>query len=393
MTPSLTTPVVLASLVGYILVYSLIYSFGVVYFYRLMRDGLTRKTVPAAGYGLNVEHAMDVMSPAAPSDLALFWAGAIAFSILVYVILDGFDLGVGILFGATRDPELRDEMMGSIAPFWDGNETWLVVVGASLFAAFPAVYAIFLPAFYLPVLLLLFGLMFRGVAFEFRGRGGPSSLWNAGFWIGSGVVAFVQGAAVGAMILGIPVKDGQYAGGPFEWLRPLPVLCGIGLMFGYALLGAGWLILKSPTRLRDWAYQRAPVLALGMAASSRRGRARDPDPGSRDHRAAGGASLGDRLCRRLRPGAVGRAAGDQVARDGRPFAFTILFFLSAFGFLAAAFWPYMIPYSVTVANAAAPDASLSFLFWGAGLVALPVVLIYSVVIHSVFWGKLSITGH
>lgn len=333
------------------------------------------------------------MSPAAPSDLALFWAGAIAFSILVYVILDGFDLGVGILFGATRDPELRDEMMGSIAPYWDGNETWLVVVGASLFAAFPSVYAIFLPAFYLPVLLLLFGLMFRGVAFEFRGRGGPSSLWNAGFWIGSGLVAFVQGAAVGAMILGIPVKDGQYAGGPFEWLRPLPVLCGIGLMFGYALLGAGWLILKSPTRLRDWAYQRAPVLALGMASILA---------------VAALVTLiqAQGIIAQLaaRPWAIvfvvvcglalwGALRGIKSRRDGRPFAFTILFFLSAFGFLAAAFWPYMIPYSVTVANAAAPDASLSFLFWGAGLVALPIVLIYSVVIHSVFWGKLSITGH
>ncbi|WP_374546407.1 cytochrome d ubiquinol oxidase subunit II [Rhodoblastus sp.] len=333
------------------------------------------------------------MSPEAPSDLALFWAGVIAFAILLYVVLDGFDLGIGMLFGATRDKELRDEMMGAIAPYWDGNETWLIIVGASLFAAFPTVYAVFLPAFYLPVLLLLFGLIFRGVAFEFRGRGGPSHIWNVGFWAGSGVVAFVQGAAVGAMILGIPVKDGQYVGGPFEWLRPLPVLCGIGLMFGYALLGAGWLILKSPTRLRDWAYERAPFLARGMTAILAL------------------ATLvtffqAEGVIARLveRPWAAifvltgalslwGVSRGIKARRDGRPFLFTILFFLSAFAFLAAAFWPYMIPYSVTVANAAAPESSLSFLFWGAGLVALPVVLIYSAVVHSMFWGKLRITGH
>src|ERR1700722_17377780 len=123
-----------------------------------------------------------------PSALALFWAGVIAVSIFVYVILDGFDLGVGILYGVQRDPVLRAEMMASISPVWDGNETWLVVVGASLFAAFPVVYAVFLSAFYLPVLLLLFGLIFRGVAFEYRFRGGPVWLWDAGFWIGSTVV-------------------------------------------------------------------------------------------------------------------------------------------------------------------------------------------------------------
>jgi cytochrome bd ubiquinol oxidase subunit II len=333
------------------------------------------------------------MSPDAPSDLALFWAGAIAFSIVVYVVLDGFDLGVGMLFGATRDTELRDEMMGSIAPFWDGNETWLVVVGAALFAAFPAVYAIFLPAFYLPVLLLLFGLIFRGVAFEFRGRGGPSSIWSAGFWIGSGLVAFVQGAAVGAMILGIPVKNGQYAGGAFEWLRPLPVLCGIGLMFGYGLLGAGWLILKSPTRLRDWAYERAPFLAKGMAAILALAaivtlfQAQGVVARLTERPWAGVFVV---LCGLALWGAL---RGLKARRDGRPFAFTVLFFLSAFAFLAAAFWPYMIPYSVTVANAAAPESSLSFLFWGAGVVALPVVVIYSLVVHAVFRGKLTITGH
>ena len=148
------------------------------------------------------------------SNLALFWAGVIAVAIAVYVVLDGFDLGVGILFGLERGEAERTQMMDSIAPFWDGNETWLVVIGASLYAAFPAVYAVFLGAFYLPVLLLLFGLIFRGVAFEFRLHSKRlRKHWDFGFFAGSTVAAFVQGAAVGAMMRGIPVTDRQYAGG------------------------------------------------------------------------------------------------------------------------------------------------------------------------------------
>ena len=211
------------------------------------------------------------MSAIEPSGLALFWAAVIAVAILVYVILDGFDLGVGILFGTTRDAALRDQMMAAISPFWDGNETWLVVVGASLFGAFPMVYAVFLPAFYIPVLLLLLALIFRGVAFEFRYGAGGRALWDWGFFLGSTVAAFVQGAAVGAMIRGIPVTNGQYAGGPFEWLRPLSVLTGIGLVLGYALLGACWLTMKSEGALRDWAWRRisrlagAVLVVLGIA--------------------------------------------------------------------------------------------------------------------------------
>ena len=155
-------------------------------------------------------------------------------------------------------------MMNAISPFWDGNETWLVVIGASLFAAFPVAYAVFLPAFYIPVLLLLLGLIFRGVAFEFRYRGSARGLWDGGFFLGSTIAAFVQGAAVGAMIRGIPVVDGQYAGGRFEWLAPLPVFTGIGLVLGYALLGAGWLVLKVGRR----------VARLGVVESSWFGRHR-----------------------------------------------------------------------------------------------------------------------
>src|SRR5215471_13156521 len=188
-----------------------------------------------------------------PSDLALFWACVLACSILLYVLLDGFDLGIGVLFGTTRNEAHRVGMMNAIAPFWDGNETWLVVIGAGLFAAFPDAYAVFLSAFYFPVLLLLFGLIFRGIAFEFRFRTERMRpIWDWGFFLGSVLVGFVQGAAVGAMIRGIPVVGGQYAGDAFSWLHPFAILTGIGLVLTHALLGAGWLVLKSEDELRVW---------------------------------------------------------------------------------------------------------------------------------------------
>ena len=183
--------------------------------------------------------------------LANFWAGVIALAILVYVILDGYDLGVGILFGTTANEQHRVTMMNAIAPYWDGNETWLVLVGAGLFAAFPMVYAIFLPAFYLPVALMLLGLIFRGVAFEFRNRSTHMRpVWDLGFFLGSLIAALVQGAAIGTMVQELTVVDGRYAGGPFEWITPFSALCGVGLVLGYALLGAAWLVLKTEGDLR-----------------------------------------------------------------------------------------------------------------------------------------------
>jgi cytochrome bd ubiquinol oxidase subunit II len=321
-----------------------------------------------------------------PSHLALFWAGVIAVAILAYVILDGFDLGIGILFGTTGDEALRDEMMAAIAPFWDGNETWLVVVGTSLFAAFPTAYAVFLPAFYIPVLLLLIGLIFRGVAFEFR-HSGARKLWHRGFYLGSTVAAFVQGAAVGAMIRGIPVANGQYAGGPFEWLAPLPALCGIGLVLGYALLGAGWLVRKCEGALREWARRRIPWLAVAVlvvlaAAFHETLAERDRIATDLDERSWGLVFPAIGLL-----AMAGVLLGVRWRRDGLPFVMTMVFFVAAFLTLAVLFWPYMIPYRITVANAAAPDASLSFLFWGA-VVVLPAIALYTITVYWLFRGKL-----
>jgi cytochrome bd ubiquinol oxidase subunit II len=321
------------------------------------------------------------------SNLALFWAGVLAFSILIYVVLDGFDLGVGVLFGSTPNEAHRVRMMDTIAPFWDGNETWLVVIGAGLFAAFPEVYAVFLGAFYLPVLLLLFGLIFRGIAFEFRFRSERMRrVWDWGFFLGSTVVAFVQGAAIGAMMRGIPVTDGQYAGGPLGWLHPFAILTGIGLVLGYALLGAGWLVLKSEGELRDWAYRRIPWLAGGVLAVLGLAFAV-----TFDYSVLARSNLHARPWGLVFPvigvlALVGIVIGARQRHDGWPFVLTALFFLAAFLSLGVMFWPYMIPYSVTVASAAAPEASLEFLFYG-GVVVLPVIAAYTIGVYWVFRGK------
>jgi cytochrome d ubiquinol oxidase subunit II len=324
-----------------------------------------------------------------PTLLPDVWAGLIAFAILVYVLLDGFDLGVGILFGTTEHEVYRSRMMSAIAPVWDGNETWLIMVGAGLFGAFPVIYAIFLPAFYLPVALLLFALIFRGVAFEFRYRTGKMRwLWDWGFFLGSVIAAFVQGAAIGTMVQELTVVDGQYAGGPFEWVNGFSVLCGVGLVIGYGLLGASWLVLKTSGPLQDWAYGRVGWLLLGVLVFLMLAFLFTLDIDLR---------VMDRWSERpwlyVFP-AIGAAASAILfvawrrrLSDWLPFAMSAVIFLTAFLTLAGSFWPYMIPFSVTIQDAAAPPESLTFMFYGAGLVAFPIVLIYTIAVYWIFRGK------
>src|SRR5690554_7390004 len=180
-------------------------------------------------------------------DLVYVWIVLIGFGVLMYVLADGFDLGVGILFPFARDDAERDVMMNSVAPVWDGNETWLVLGGAGLLAAFPLVYTVFLPALYIGVFLMLGGLIFRGIAFEFRFKApsGRRRFWNAAFFLGSLVAAFAQGAVVGTFIEGFETVDGRYVGGAMDWLTPFTVMTGFALVFGYALIGACWLVLKT----------------------------------------------------------------------------------------------------------------------------------------------------
>lgn len=323
--------------------------------------------------------------------LATFWAAIIGFSILAYVVLDGFDLGVGILFGFTDDESERRVMMSSIAPVWDGNETWLIMVGAGLFGAFPVVYATFLPAFYLPIALLLFALVFRGVAFEFRYRTvRMRKLWDAGFCVGSTIVAFVQGAAIGTMVQQLPIVDDRYVGGPFEWVTLFSIACGVGLVITYALLGSCWLVMKTEGPVRDRAYGRVFrlllavlffvvltfVYALGDDARVAQRWAGTPALFLLPMVAVVAALI------------LARSSGARQS-DWVPFASSVAIVACAYLMLVLSYWPYMIPFSLTVEQAAAPHASLEFMFWGAGLFAFPAVLIYTVVVYVAFRGKVT----
>src|SRR6202030_1092359 len=191
--------------------------------------------------------------------MVLFWVFVLVIATLLYVLLDGFDLGVGIIFGLTRNEARRQMMLSAVAPVWDGNETWLVVTGVILWGAFPVVYATLLSAFYLPLLVMLAGLILRGVAFEFRYKTERMRwVWDAGFAGGSFVVAFIQGMMVGALVEGLPIANGQYAGGDFGWLSPFALICGVGLCLGYKLLGACWLVKKCEGDVRDAAWRLIP---------------------------------------------------------------------------------------------------------------------------------------
>ena len=322
--------------------------------------------------------------------MALFWTGVLAISTLLYVLLDGFDLGVGILFGLTRDEARRRSMISAVAPVWDGNETWLVVTGVVLWGAFPIVYATLLSAFYLPLLVMLAGLILRGVAFEFRNKTEQLRwVWDASFAGGSFVATFVQGMTVGALVEGLPIVNGQYTGGDLGWFSPFAVLCGIGLCVGYMLLGACWLVRKCEADIRNTSYRQIPYLSVGLLAFLI---------------IVFAYALAENLpviARWLeRPylfvfPVIGAAAAITLAisvhsrQDGPPFYMVALIFAAAFGTLAISFWPYMIPFSITIDEAAAPHSSLAFMFWGAGLFVFPLMLIYTAMSLTVFRGKVS----
>ena len=317
-----------------------------------------------------------------------FWIAVLGLAILLYVLLDGFDLGVGILFGFARGEDRRRAMMGSVEPVWDGNETWLVVAGVVLWGAFPVVYATLFAAFYLPLLLMLAGLILRGVSFEFRGKALRGRwVWDVGFSGGSLVATFMQGLMVGALVEGLPISHGEYTGGDFGWLSPFALLCGAGLCLGYALLGACWLVRKSDGAVQANAFRLIPILSLASLAVLV---------------IVFVFALSENLqvlARWLeRPYLfvfpfIGIVAGIVLAmsvrrrREQEPFYMVTATFAAAFGTFALSFWPYMIPFSITVQAAAAPHSSLAFMFWGEGLFVLPLMLVYTAISYGVFRGK------
>jgi len=328
--------------------------------------------------------------------LATIWAFLIAFAVFAYVVMDGFDLGIGILFPAFEVGDERDKAMNSIAPVWDGNETWLVLGGGGLFAAFPLAYAIVLPALYPPIIAMLLALVFRGVAFEFRWRDpGHRRWWDFAFTAGSFVAALSQGIILGALLQGIKVADRAYAGGWLDWLTPFTLLTGVSVVAGYALLGATWLIWKTDGRGQDHAYRLAGWFGLATLAAIAAVSAATPflSHGYWQRWLEYPQLLATAqvpLLTAIIAFAFYRSL--KKRREARPFFLALGLFLMGFVGLGISIWPYVIPRSVTILDAAAPAASQSFMLVGAGIL-VPVILAYTAWSYWVFRGKVGVEGY
>ena len=319
------------------------------------------------------------------------WALLIGAAVALYIVLDGFDLGLGILFPFFHAEQDRDQMMNSVAPFWDGNETWLVLGGGALWIAFPAAYAVIMPALYLPVILMLLALVFRGVAFEFRWVAKPRHRkWDIAFAAGSTVAALCQGFVLGGLLQGITVVDGQFAGGPLDWLTPFSLLCGVGVVAGYALLAATWLLMKTEGPVERRARRMAPMLLTVLMVF------------------VAGVSLWtplaiERIAERwfklpnllyLSPVPLLTALlawwcwrGIVGGRTAQPFLSAVGIFLLAYAGLLISNAPWIVPPSLTLWDSAAYIGSQVFMLIGTVLL-LPVVLGYTVFVFWVFRGKL-----
>ena len=325
-------------------------------------------------------------------DITIVWAGIIAFSVFMYVLLDGFDLGLGILFPLMEDEKERDVAMNSVAPIWDFNETWLVLGAAGLFGAFPMAYAALLPAFYLPILVMLIALVFRGVAFEFRFKVHEHKpFWSRSFFFGSLFATFSQGVVLGTFVHGVPVSGGQYAGGAFDWLTPFSLMTGVALVAGYALLGSTWLIAKSTGRLHDWAQRMAVRLTLAVIVFMGIVSLWVPFLNERiAHRWFDWPNIFYLSPVPLLVAVTGyglwRTVRHAGGREILPFLLAMLLFLLGFLGLAISLWPNLIPPDVTIWEAAAPRSSQMFLLVGM-LILLPVLLAYVGYTYWVFRGK------
>jgi cytochrome bd ubiquinol oxidase subunit II len=325
-------------------------------------------------------------------DLPFIWAALIAFAVLAYVLFDGFDLGIGILFPCFAAERERDQAMTSVAPVWDGNETWLVLGGGGLMAAFPLAYAVALPALYAPITAMLLGLIFRGVAFEFRFRSTRRKfLWDWAFAGGSTLAAFAQGIALGALVQGVPVEGRAYAGGWWDWLTWFSLLTGVALLIGYGLLGATWLIWKTSGALQQKAFSLAFSTGVGTLAL---------------------IALVSLIMPFLNPifrqrwftwpniayaapvpilvaiSAFVLISGLAKRWERAPFLAAVALFVLSYVGLGISFYPFILPPSLTIWDAAAPASSLRFLLVGA-VVLIPLILTYTAWSYWVFRGKIS----
>lgn len=327
-------------------------------------------------------------------DLQLIWAIIIAIAIFLYVLLDGFDLGIGILFPFAPSDQCRDKMMNSIAPFWDGNETWLVLGGGGLFAAFPLAYSILMPAFYMPIILMLLGLIMRGVAFEFRFKAGKNSrrLWDYVFHFGSLGAAFCQGTILGGFIQGVQVNGRNFAGGPFDWATAFSIMTGIAVIFGYALLGSTWLIMKTEDITQKWSHRVASyvlcfvgifMILVSVVVPFINERIKNfwftvPNLYYLSVIPFFTAVLFLLLFRDLR----------KAQYERRPFFCSIGIFLMGYLGLGLSIFPWLIPYHYTIWDAAAYGPSLSLMLCGV-VPLLPLILGYTSYCYYVFREKSS----
>jgi len=333
------------------------------------------------------------MMPPLETWLPVAWFAVIAFGVMMYVLLDGFVLGLGILSPFAADDDQLDHMMNTAAPIWDGNETWLVLGGAGLLAAFPKVYALVLSALYLPVLLMVIALVFRGVAFEFRFKAKTlRRAWGFAFWLGSVFAAFAQGVILGAIVEGMPLQEGKYIGGAFGWFSPFSMLTGVAVLTGYALLGSTWLILKTDGKLQAMARTIARPLTLNVFAFIGLVSAWLP---FLDSRVMARWFEGDRflwlspvpLLVLLATWMLWRAI-PRDSQDARPFVLSLSLFLLGFAGLLLGMWPYIVPPSLTIWQAAAPPSTQGFALAGL-VVLLPAILGYTWWSYSVFKGKIA----
>lgn len=324
-------------------------------------------------------------------DLALIWAVIILFGIFMYVVLDGFDLGIGILYPFITDKDERDIMMNTVAPVWDGNETWLVLGGAGLLAAFPLAYSVILSAFMLPLIFMLLGLIFRGVAFEFRFKASDKvrHWWDKGFIGGSLVATFCQGAVLGTYIHGLDVVDGTYVGGAFGWFTPFSVFTGLGLIAAYALLGCTWLLMKTDGRLHD--HMRSLVRPLTFILLAVIAVISLWTPLTHSDIAQRWFSVPNILWFAPVPVLVLLVAWrllkvmDQQPHS-EPFLLTLALIFLGYSGLGISVWPNIIPPNITIWDASGPAQSQGFALVGA-LLIIPLILMYTAWSYYVFRGK------
>ncbi len=326
-------------------------------------------------------------------DLAFIWAGLIAFAVLVYVILDGFDLGVGILFPLAQDTRERDMMIKSVEPVWDGNETWLILGGGGLLAAFPLAYAVALPALYVPLLLMLLALVFRGVAFEYRWRTEKwRRVWDMALIGGSATAAACQGITLGAIIQGIAVEGRSYAGGWWDWLTPFSLLTGLALTVGYALLGATWLVMKTEGDLQSRMRRHARVLTFAALALIGVVSLLVPFQGQTYYDrwlTQPGLYYTPVIPLLLLGTSIALLRGLRQRRDRAPFLSALALFVLSFIGFGVSIYPFTVPTSLTIEEAAAPESTLLFTLVGTAIL-LPLILGYTAYTYWVFRGKVDL---